>query len=146
MKSLRLNSLSPAKGAKKKRVRVGRGMASKGKTCGRGHKGQNSRSGGGVRHGFEGGQMPLHRRVPKFGFASRKSALTAEVRLHELKKVEGDVIDLQALKTANVVNEKIKKVKIFSSGQIDKAVVIRGLQVSKGAKASIEAVGGRIEV
>ncbi|CCV47369.1 50S ribosomal protein L15 [Yersinia enterocolitica] len=143
---MRLNTLSPAKGAKHAPKRVGRGIGSGlGKTAGRGHKGQNSRSGGGVRRGFEGGQMPLYRRLPKFGFTSRKAMITAEVRLSELALVEGDVIDLNTLKAANVVGTQIEFAKVMLSGEITRAVTLRGLRVTKGARAAIEAAGGKIE-
>ncbi|MCU7947237.1 MAG: 50S ribosomal protein L15, partial [Candidatus Thiodiazotropha sp. (ex Cardiolucina cf. quadrata)] len=134
---MRLNTLQPAPGSKPARKRVGRGIGSGlGKTCGRGHKGQKSRSGGFHKVGFEGGQMPLQRRLPKIGFTSRISMSTAQVRLGELAKVEGDVIDLETLQKANVITRSIKKVKIFASGAIDRAVTIKGLGVSKGAKAA----------
>ncbi|MCU7891018.1 MAG: 50S ribosomal protein L15 [Candidatus Thiodiazotropha sp. (ex Ustalcina ferruginea)] len=143
---MRLNTLQPAPGSKPARKRVGRGIGSGlGKTCGRGHKGQKSRSGGFQKVGFEGGQMPLQRRLPKIGFTSRISMSTAQVRLGELAKVEGDVIDLETLQKANVVTRSIKKVKIFASGAIDRAVTVKGLGVSKGAKAAIEAAGGKVE-
>lgn len=116
-----------------------------GKTGGRGHKGQKSRSGGGVRRGFEGGQMPLYRRLPKFGFTSRKAMITAEVRLSELALVEGDVIDLNALKAANVVGVQIEFAKVVLSGEVARPVTLRGLRVTKGARAAIEAAGGKIE-
>ncbi|MDU7769531.1 MAG: 50S ribosomal protein L15, partial [Serratia marcescens] len=125
---------------------VGRGIGSGlGKTGGRGHKGQKSRSGGGVRRGFEGGQMPLYRRLPKFGFTSRKAMITAEVRLSELALVEGDVIDLNALKAANVVGVQIEFAKVVLSGEVARPVTLRGLRVTKGARAAIEAAGGKIE-
>ncbi|AZQ12973.1 MULTISPECIES: 50S ribosomal protein L15 [Shewanella] len=143
---MRLNTLSPAVGAKSAPKRVGRGIGSGlGKTAGRGHKGQKSRSGGGVRPGFEGGQMPLKIRLPKFGFTSRVSMVTAEVRLGELAKVNGDVIDLNALKDANVVTRNIQFAKIVLSGTIERPVTVKGLKVTKGARAAIEAAGGKIE-
>ena len=143
---MRLNTLSPAEGSKKAGKRLGRGIGSGlGKTGGRGHKGQNSRSGGGVRRGFEGGQMPLYRRLPKFGFTSRKAMITAEVRLSELALVEGDVIDLNALKAANVVGVQIEFAKVVLSGEVARPVTLRGLRVTKGARAAIEAAGGKIE-
>ncbi|MDX1302532.1 MULTISPECIES: 50S ribosomal protein L15 [Photobacterium] len=143
---MRLNTLSPAAGSKPSAKRVGRGIGSGlGKTCGRGHKGQKSRSGGSVRPGFEGGQMPLKQRLPKFGFTSRKSLVTAEVRLAELAKLEGDVIDLATLKDANIITKNIKFVKIVLSGEIARSVTVKGLRVTKGAKAAIEAAGGKIE-
>ncbi len=141
-----LNTLKPAEGSKKNAKRVGRGIGSGlGKTGGRGHKGQKSRSGGFTKVGFEGGQMPLQRRLPKVGFTSRTARYVAEVRLNELTKVEGDVVDLLALKTANIVGQQIKRVKIILSGEITTAVTINGLGVTKGARAAIEAAGGKIE-
>lgn len=143
-----LNTLSPAAGAKHAKKRVGRGIGSgTGKTCGRGHKGQKSRSGGSVRAGFEGGQMPLKQRLPKFGFTSRKSLITAEVRLGELAKVDGDVISLETLKNANVITKDIRFVKIVLSGEIARSVSVKAnaLRVTKGAKVAIEAAGGKIE-
>lgn len=143
---MRLNTLSPAPGSTKNRKRVGRGIGSGvGKTGGRGHKGLKSRSGGSVRPGFEGGQMPLQKRLPKFGFTSRIGRVTAEVRLGELNKVEADVIDLDALIAADVVQRNMKRAKIVLSGELSKAVTIKGLSVTKGAKAAIEAAGGKIE-
>jgi len=138
-----LNTIKPGKGSKKARHPKGRGIGSgHGKTCGRGHKGQHSRSGGSIAVGFEGGQMPLQRRVPKFGFTSRKALLTAEVRLHELNKVQSEVVDLLALKLANVVPERMRRAKIILNGKIEKKLTIKGLAVTKGARAAIEAVGG----
>jgi large subunit ribosomal protein L15 len=143
---MRLNTLKPADGSKKDRKRVGRGIGSGlGKTCGRGHKGQKSRSGGFHKIGFEGGQMPLQRRLPKMGFSSRKSRFVDELRLHELALVEADVIDLDALRTANLISREISSVKVFASGAIDKAVTLKGIRVTKGARAAIEAAGGKIE-
>ncbi len=143
---MRLNELSPADGSTHAKKRVGRGIGSGlGKTAGRGHKGLKARSGGSVKPGFEGGQMPLQKRLPKFGFTSRISKVTAEVRLAELNKVEADVIDLEALKAANVINENIKRAKVFLSGDLKKAVTLKGLAVTKGAKAAIEAAGGKVE-
>jgi large subunit ribosomal protein L15 len=131
---MHLNTLSPAPGAKKAKKR-----------CGRGHKGQKSRSGGSVRPGFEGGQMPLKQRLPKFGFTSRKSLVHAEVRLHELNTITGDVVDIFTLKDANLITRNIKTAKIMLSGEITKPVTVRGLSVTKGARAAIEAAGGKIE-
>jgi large subunit ribosomal protein L15 len=143
---MRLNTLSPAAGSKPSKKRVGRGIGSGlGKTCGRGHKGQKSRSGGSVRPGFEGGQMPLKQRLPKFGFTSRKSLTAAEVRLSELAKVEGDVVSLETLKAANVITKDIRTAKIVLSGEIARSVTVKGLRVTKGAQAAIEAAGGKIE-
>lgn len=144
---MKLNSLSPADGSKPVGKRVGRGIGSGlGKTCGRGHKGQKSRSGGGVKPGFEGGQMPLQRRLPKFGFTSRIGLVTDEVRLGELAKVNSDVIDLAALKSAGIIRANMKRAKIVLSGTINKAVTIKGLRVTAGAKSAIEAAGGTVEV
>ncbi|MDZ4263742.1 MAG: 50S ribosomal protein L15 [Pseudomonadota bacterium] len=144
---MRLNTLKPASGAKFVGKRVGRGIGSGlGKTCGRGHKGQSSRSGGFHRIGFEGGQMPLHRRLPKIGFTSRIGRKTAEIRLSEISKVEGDVIDLLSLKAANVVGENILRVKLIMSGAIGRPVTLRGIGVTKGARAAIEAAGGKVEL
>lgn len=143
---MKLNTLSPAAGSKPAPKRVGRGIGSGlGKTSGRGHKGQTSRSGGSIRPGFEGGQMPLKQRLPKFGFTSRKSLTFAEVRLNELLYVGSDVIDLDALKAANIVTKGVKSVKVMLSGEINKAVTVKGLKVTKGARAAIEAAGGKIE-
>jgi large subunit ribosomal protein L15 len=143
---MRFNTLKPAHGAKKLKKRVGRGVAAgQGKTCGRGHKGQHARAGGYHKVGFEGGQMPLQRRVPKFGFTSLKALETGEVRLNELMKVDVELIDIEALRKANVINCNIKRVKIIASGKIDKPVVIKGIAVTAGAKAAIEAAGGKIE-
>ncbi|AAP96677.1 50S ribosomal protein L15 [[Haemophilus] ducreyi] len=143
---MRLNSLSPAEGAKHSAKRLGRGIGSGlGKTGGRGHKGQKSRTGGGVRRGFEGGQMPLYRRLPKFGFTSLKSLHVAEIRLNDLAKVDGNEVTLEALKAANIITKNILSVKVILAGKIERALVIKGLRVTKGAKAAIEAVGGSIE-
>ncbi|MEN8107183.1 MAG: 50S ribosomal protein L15 [Pseudomonadota bacterium] len=143
---MRLNTLKPAAGSKKAGKRVGRGIGSGfGKTCGRGHKGQKSRSGGFHKIGFEGGQMPLQRRLPKVGFASRKSRFVDELRLHELAKVSADVIDLDALKQDNLISHQVGRVKVIASGTIEKAVKLKGIQVTRGARAAIEAAGGSIE-
>lgn len=143
---MRLNSLSPAEGAKHSAKRLGRGIGSGlGKTGGRGHKGQKSRTGGGVRRGFEGGQMPLYRRLPKFGFTSLKSFHVAEIRLNDLAKVDGNEVTLEALKAANVITKDILSAKVILAGKIEKAVIVKGLRVTKGAKAAIEAAGGSIE-
>ncbi len=143
---MRLNTIKPANGSKQNPKRVGRGIGSgTGKTCGRGHKGQHSRKGGYHKVGFEGGQMPIQRRLPKFGFNSMTAGDNAELRLHELAKVTDAVVDLLALKAAGLVGEEIKKVKVILSGKIDKAVTVRGLAVTKGARAAIEAAGGKIE-
>ncbi|UZE95813.1 50S ribosomal protein L15 [Alkalimarinus alittae] len=143
---MRLNSLSSAPGTKKAAKRVGRGIGSGlGKTCGRGHKGLKSRSGGTVPAGFEGGQQPLQRRLPKFGFTSRKSAFAAEIRLSELATLDVEVIDLAALKNANLVRRDTKTAKVFLSGELNKAVTIQGLGVTKGAREAITAAGGKVE-
>jgi large subunit ribosomal protein L15 len=143
---MNLNTLSPAPGEKKSAKRVGRGIGSGlGKTCGRGHKGQKARSGGFHKRGFEGGQMPLQRRLPKVGFTSRKSFTAAEVRLDTLAKIKAEVIDLLALKAAGAVAEHAQRVKVINSGEISTAVTIKGLAVTAGAKAAIEAAGGKIE-
>ncbi len=144
---MRLNTIKPAEGAKKTAKRVGRGIGSGlGKTCGRGHKGQKSRSGGFHKVGFEGGQQPLQRRLPKVGFNSRSARFVAEVRLNELTKAAKDgVVDLLALKAANIVGHHIKRAKVIASGEIDTAVTISGLGVTAGARAAIEAAGGKIE-
>lgn len=143
---MRLNTLSPAAGHKKAAKRVGRGIGSGlGKTAGRGHKGLKSRSGGSVKPGFEGGQMPLQKRLPKYGFTSRVGSTTAEIRLSELNKVNADVVDLEALRKANLITANIKRAKVFLSGELSKAVTIKGLAVTKGAKAAIESAGGKIE-
>ncbi len=141
-----LNMLKPATGAKKTAKRVGRGIGSGlGKTCGRGHKGQRSRSGGFHKIGFEGGQMPLQRRLPKVGFVSPKTGSIAQVCLHELEHVGQETVNLLNLKAANIVPQKAKRVKIIASGQLTKALKIQGVAVTKGARVAIEAVGGTIE-
>jgi len=143
---MRLNTLSPAPGARKGAKRVGRGIGSGlGKTAGRGHKGQKSRSGGKVRPGFEGGQMPLQKRLPKYGFTSRISRTTAQVRLSELNGVEGDIVDLQSLKSADLINENIARVRVFLSGELTKPVTVKGVAVTKGAREAIEKAGGKVE-
>jgi len=144
--SMHLNTLQPAPGSKKDAKRVGRGIGcGTGKTCGRGHKGQKSRSGGFSKVGFEGGQMPLQRRLPKVGFASRSFKLSAEVRLYELAKIDADVIDLAALIKANMVPAQTQKAKVIASGEISKAVQLKGIKVTPGARKAIEAAGGKIE-
>ena len=143
---MRLNTLKPAEGSRQTAKRVGRGIGSGlGKTCGRGHKGQKSRSGGFSKSGFEGGQMPLQRRLPKFGFRSKMALVTAEIRLNELGAVDGDVADLAALKAANLVRQDVQRARVFASGTIERAITVRGLGVTKGARAAIEAAGGKIE-
>jgi large subunit ribosomal protein L15 len=143
---MRLNTIKPAAGSKKDAKRVGRGIGSGlGKTGGRGHKGQKSRSGGFHKVGFEGGQMPLQRRLPKRGFVSRKAMVTEEVRLNELNKVEGGVVDMDSLKKAGVIGQNTLFAKVMASGEISQAVTVRGIRVTKGARAAIEAAGGKIE-
>ncbi|WP_089729690.1 50S ribosomal protein L15 [Candidatus Thiosymbion oneisti] len=144
---MRLNDIRPAPGSKRTAKRVGRGIGSGyGKTCGRGHKGQKSRSGGGyLKAGFEGGQMPLQRRLPKVGFRSRKAQLKDEIRLHELAGIDGDVVDLAALRKAGLISGRIRHVKIIASGVLDRALRVHGLVVTKGARAAIEVVGGTVE-
>lgn len=144
---MKLNTLQPDLGSRPSRTRVGRGIGSGlGKTAGRGHKGQKSRKGGfHQRKGFEGGQMPMHRRLPKFGFSSRIGRRTAEVRLSELAKVEGNVIDLLTLKAANVIDAQTLQAKITLSGTVDKAVTVKGVGVTKGAREAILAAGGTVE-
>lgn len=142
---MRLNSLKPSEGAKKARKRVGRGIGcGSGKTGGRGHKGQKSRSGGFHKSGFEGGQMPLQRRLPKYGFRSRKSAYYDEVRLHELQLVEDGEVNLDSLKKAGVIRHDVQTVKVIASGNLERAVKVSGVRVTKGAKAQIEAAGGSV--
>ncbi len=143
---MRLNSLGPAPGSRRKARRVGRGVGSgTGKTCGRGHKGQNARSGGGVKPGFEGGQMPLQKRLPKYGFRSRVARTTAQVRLGELNRVTADVVDLAALKEADLVRDDVLRARVFLSGELARAVTLRGLAVTRGARAAIERAGGKVE-
>ena len=143
---MKLNTLNPAAGAKKARKRVGRGIGSGlGKTAGRGHKGQTSRAGGFHKVGFEGGQMPLQRRLPKRGFASLTERHTSEIRLYQIQVMKADVIDLQALRAEGVVGKSIRRVKIINTGSLERAVTIRGLGVTRGARAAIEAAGGKVE-
>ena len=143
---MRLNSLSPADGHRKAAKRVGRGIGSgSGKTCGRGHKGKKSRSGGSVRPGFEGGQMPLQKRLPKYGFTSRIGRVSDQVRVGDLDSVTGDVVDVSTLKAAGLIGQKIVQAKIFLQGEVTRALTIKGLAVSKGARVAIEAAGGSIE-
>jgi len=143
---MQLNELKPGPGSRKVKTRVGRGAGSGlGKTCGRGQKGQGSRKSGGVPAGFEGGQMPLQIRVPKFGFRSRLALETGEVRLAELAKVAGEVIDLAGLQAANVLSRNMKRARIVLSGSIDRAVTVKGIKVTRGARAAIEAAGGKVE-
>ncbi len=143
---MRLNNLRPADGEKRTAKRVGRGIGSGfGKTAGRGHKGLKARSGGTVKPGFEGGQMPLQKRLPKYGFTSRIGRTTAQVRLHELNRVEGDVVDLASLKAADLVKDDVLRARVFLSGAIDRVVHVKGLVVTKGAREAIEAAGGSVE-
>ena len=143
---MRLNTIAPHPDATTDAKRRGRGIGSGlGKTGGRGHKGQKSRSGGYHKVGFEGGQMPIQRRLPKVGFSSRIGRVTAEVRLHELANVTADVIDIDALKAERLINKNIERVKVMLSGKLEKAVTVKGLMLTKGAKAAIEAAGGKIE-
>ena len=143
---MELNTIAPPAGSKKPRRRVGHGIGSGlGKTAGRGHKGQKSRSGGYHKVGFEGGQMPLQRRLPKVGFRSKIAPLVAEVRLSELAKIKGDLIDLASLKAANLVHEQAERARIVASGTVARAVTVKGVHVTKGARAAIEGAGGKIE-
>ena len=140
-----LNTIAPAEGSKKVAKRVGRGIGSGfGKTCGRGHKGQKSRSGGFSKRGFEGGQQPLQRRLPKVGFRSRKAATSVEIRLDTIANIEG-VVDLLALKTAGVVSVNVLRAKVIASGDITKKITVKGLAVTAGAQKAIEAAGGKVE-
>jgi large subunit ribosomal protein L15 len=144
--TMQLNTLKPARGARKARLRVGRGAsAGQGKTCGRGVKGQRARKGGYHKVGFEGGQMPLQRRLPKVGFRSKIKATRAEVRLSELAKVEAAVIDLDALKKAGVVDAFAESAKLVLSGEVTKAVTLKGIGATKGAREAIEKAGGKLE-
>jgi len=143
---MKLNTLSPAEGSKKNRKRVGRGIGSGvGKTAGRGHKGQKSRSGGYHKVGFEGGQMPLQRRLPKRGFPSRTARYNDEVRLYQIQVMKADVIDLETLKAEGLIGHDIRKVKIINTGDLERAVTVKGIAVTKGAKVAIEAAGGKVE-
>ena len=141
-----LNTIKPAFGAKRPKKRLGRGVGSGlGKTSGRGHKGQHARAGGSHKPGFEGGQMPLQRRLPKFGFASRKAIVTAEIRLSELNKLTETVVDMNVLKSANLITAVIKTAKVFASGEIKKPITLRGIRVTAGARKAIEAAGGSLK-
>jgi len=143
---MRLNTLKPAEGSKTNRKRVGRGIGSGyGKTCGRGHKGQKARSGGGIRSGFEGGQMPLQMRLPKVGFRSRLAKVTAELTLNEIAKVEGDTVDMAALYAADIIPMTKTRAKVILSGEITRSVTLVGIRATKGALAAIEAAGGKVE-
>jgi large subunit ribosomal protein L15 len=145
MAAMRMNTLKPGAGSRRPRLRVGRGAsAGQGKTCGRGVKGQRARKGGYHKVGFEGGQMPLQRRLPKVGFRSAMKAARAEVRLHELALIEG-IIDLAALKRAGIVSAFAERAKVVLSGELKKAVTLKGVAVTKGARAAIAAAGGKIE-
>tara|TARA_A100001388_G_scaffold251448_1_gene213320 strand:+ start:52 stop:486 length:435 start_codon:yes stop_codon:yes gene_type:complete len=143
---MRLNTISGAEGSRRVRKRVGRGIGSGfGKTAGRGHKGQKSRSGSRILPGFEGGQQPLQRRLPKFGFTSKVGRTTGEITLSEVAAANADVVTLDVLKEADLVSRKLARVKVILSGSIDKAVTVQGLGVTKGARAAIEAAGGKVE-
>ncbi len=143
---MRLNDLKPAEGSKKEAKRVGRGIGSgHGKTGGRGHKGQKSRSGGFHKVGFEGGQMPLQRRLPKVGFSSALARVTDEIFLYDLGKIKGDVVDMESIRAAGLIGHAIKRVKLVNTGEIDRAVTVRGIRVTKGAAKAIEAAGGKVE-
>ena len=143
---MRLNTLKPNPNSISNPKRVGRGIGSTlGKTGGRGHKGQKSRAGGYHKIGFEGGQMPLQRRLPKVGFSSRIGRVTAEIRLHELANLDADVIDLETLKSVRLINKNIKYVKIILSGKLEKSIKTKGLMLTKGAKTAIENAGGKVE-
>ncbi len=143
---MRLNGLKPAAGSRTLARRVGRGMGSgSGKTAGRGDKGQKSRSGGHLKIGFEGGQMPLQRRLPKRGFRSRMAGKSAHVRLDELSRVAGSVVDLVSLRDAALIGHKIERVKVIASGRIDRAVTLKGVEATRGARAEIEKAGGKVE-
>ena len=142
-----LNTIQPAPGSKTRAKRLGRGIGSgKGKTCGKGHKGQKARAGGYHKVGFEGGQMPLQRRIPKSGFRSQKALLSEEIRLSDLNLVIEDVIDIETLKAANIIRNNTKFVKIILNGELNQAKTIRGIPISAGARVAVEAAGGKIEV
>ena len=144
--TMRLNTLRPAPGSRKAAKRVGRGIGSgMGQTAGRGHKGQKSRAGGTVAPGFEGGQMPLQKRLPKYGFTSRIARTTAQVRLGELNKVTGNAIDVQTLKDANVIRDDVRRVRVFLSGELGRVVTLKGIAASKGAREAIERAGGSVQ-
>ncbi|RFF30475.1 50S ribosomal protein L15 [Wenzhouxiangella sediminis] len=143
---MKLNSIQPAEGSRSERKRVGRGIGSGlGKTGGRGHKGQKSRSGGYHKVGFEGGQMPLQRRVPKVGFRSAVNRHTAELRLYQINAMDADVIDLETLKKAGLVGGATRKVRLVNTGSLERAVTVRGIHVTAGAAKAIEAAGGKVE-
>lgn len=143
---MQLNTIKPAFGSKRPAKRLGRGVGSGlGKTAGRGHKGQHARAGNSHKPGFEGGQMPLQRRLPKFGFNSRIGKVTAEIRLSELNKLSASDVDMLTLREANLITSNIEYVKVFASGEIKKAIKLRGVRVTAGAKKAIEAAGGSVE-
>lgn len=143
---MKLNELQTNPGSRRARKRVGRGTsAGQGKTCGRGHKGQKSRSGGSIAPGFEGGQLPLQQRIPTFGFRSRIGRVTDEIRLHELNLTEGDTVDIESVRQAGLITSNIKRVRIIESGTIQRAVTVKGLKATRGARAAIEAAGGTVE-
>lgn len=144
---MRMNTIKPAEGSKKEARRVGRGIGSTlGKTCGRGHKGSFARAGKGkIKAGFEGGQMPLQRRLPKVGFRSKMSADAAEVLMYRLAKLSGDVVDLASLKAAKIIGPEIKRAKIVKQGEVGRALTVRGVACTEGAKAAIVAAGGSVE-
>ncbi|MDR9432223.1 MAG: 50S ribosomal protein L15 [Spiribacter sp.] len=143
---MKLNTLRPAPGSRPDADRVGRGAGSgTGKTAGRGHKGQKARSGGYHKVGFEGGQMPLQRRVPKVGFSSRKGFYSAEIRLSELARVEGDVVSLETLRAAGLIARNVRMAKVISSGTVERAVTLQGVGATRGARAAIEKAGGKVE-
>jgi len=144
---MRLNTLKPAVGSKQEKVRVGRGIGcGKGKTCGKGHKGAKARSGYSCKSGFEGGQLPLQRRLPKFGFTSMHAKDNAEVQLRDLRKIALDRIDLDILKKSNLIGGNIKSAKVILAGEIDRAITLVGIKVTAGARKAIEAIGGKIEL
>tara|TARA_B100000579_G_scaffold413092_1_gene405399 strand:- start:248 stop:694 length:447 start_codon:yes stop_codon:yes gene_type:complete len=144
--SMRLNTINPSPGSRKNSKRVGRGIGSGyGKTAGRGHKGLKSRSGGKVKAGFEGGQMPLQKRLPKFGFSSRIGRLTAQIRLGELNRIQADVIDLEALRSAGLVSKTTERIRVFLSGEILKSITTKGLVLTAGARRAVEEAGGKVE-
>lgn len=143
---MKLNSLAPGAGSKTAKKRLGRGIGSGlGKTAGKGHKGQKARAGGGIMPGFEGGQMPLQRRLPKFGFTSRKALDSDQVRLSELDAVEGDVVSLETLKAAGIVRKDKRFVRVMASGSVSRALTVKGIVLTAGAKAAVEAAGGKVE-
>ncbi|MBS0349672.1 MAG: 50S ribosomal protein L15 [Proteobacteria bacterium] len=143
---MHLNTLKPTIGSKQPKMRVGRGIGcGMGKTCGRGHKGQHARKGGYHKVGFEGGQMPLQRRLPKFGFKSRTAHLCAEIRLSDLIKLNTDVIDINVLRSADYISSTHQHAKVFGTAKIEKKLTIRGIRITQGARAAIEAAGGKVE-